>query len=56
MLEHATSLERELKRHEKDYELIVKKDEGHGFAKLENQVEFGEKLVQFLDSHIGSTP
>lgn len=53
VLEHATALERELKRYEKDYELIVEEDEGHGFSKLENQVEFGKRLIGFLDEHIG---
>jgi dipeptidyl aminopeptidase/acylaminoacyl peptidase len=47
-------MERELKKNSVPYELIVKKDEGHGYAKFDNQVEFGEKVVAFLDKHIGA--
>ena len=54
VLEHARMMERELKKHQVQYELIVKKDEGHGYAKFDNQVEFGEKIVAFLDKHIGA--
>ena len=54
VLEHARMMERELKKNAVPYELIVKKDEGHGYAKFDNQVEFGEKVVAFLDKHIGA--
>jgi dipeptidyl aminopeptidase/acylaminoacyl peptidase len=54
VLEHARMMERELKKNSVPYELIVKKDEGHGYAKFDNQVEFGEKVVAFLDKHIGA--
>lgn len=54
VLEHARMMERELKKHSVPYELIVKRDEGHGYAKFDNQVEFAEKVVAFLDKHIGN--
>lgn len=34
--------------------VIVKGDEGHGFGKLENNVELYEAIFQFLDATIGS--
>lgn len=53
VIDHALDFEKELKRHEVEYELIVKKKEGHGFVRFENQVEFYTKLIEFLDAHIG---
>lgn len=37
-----------------DPELLFFPDEGHGFAKLENRTLFSERMVRFLDQHIGS--
>lgn len=37
-----------------DPELLFFPDEGHGFAKLENRILFNERMVKFLDRHIGS--
>jgi dipeptidyl aminopeptidase/acylaminoacyl peptidase len=54
VIDHALDLEKELKKYEVDYELIIKKREGHGFVRFENQVEFYGKLIDFLDQHIGS--
>ena len=56
VIDHALNLEKELKRYEVDYELIVKKREGHGFVRFENQVEFYSKVIEFLDRHIGTAP
>lgn len=36
-----------------DPELLFFPDEGHGFQKLENRILFGERMVKFLDKHIG---
>ncbi|MBL8745034.1 MAG: S9 family peptidase [Phycisphaerae bacterium] len=36
-----------------DPELLFFADEGHGFAKLENRILFSERMVKFLDKHIG---
>ena len=52
VLEHAYKLERELKRYEKEYELIIKDKEGHGFRKFENQVEWYTKVIDFLDANL----
>ena len=54
VIDHALDLEKELKKYEVDYELIIKKREGHGYVRFENQVEFYGKLIDFLDQHIGS--
>ena len=53
VIDHALNLEKELKRHEIDYELIIEKKEGHGFVRFENQVDFYSRLIEFLDQHIG---
>lgn len=37
-----------------DPELVFFPDEGHGFAKLRNRIIFNERLVKFLDAHIGA--
>jgi dipeptidyl aminopeptidase/acylaminoacyl peptidase len=52
VIDHAYNLEKELKRYEIDYELMVKKNEGHGYRKFENQVEFYSKLIAFLDANL----
>jgi dipeptidyl aminopeptidase/acylaminoacyl peptidase len=52
VIDHAYNLEKELKRHEIDYELMVKKKEGHGYRKFENQVEFYSKVIDFLDANL----
>ena len=55
VIDHALDLEKELKKHEVDYELIIEKKEGHGFVRFENQVEFYSKLIEFLDEHLKKT-
>ena len=52
VLDHALKLEKELKRYEVDYELIIEDKEGHGFRKFENQVEWYTKLIDFLDENL----
>lgn len=56
VLDHATKAEKELKKYNKDYKLIIKDKEGHGFRKLENQVEFYTEMENFLAEHIGAKP
>lgn len=34
--------------------VIVKAEEGHGFGKLENNVELYNEIIKFLDTQIGS--
>lgn len=53
VLKHAKIMAKEMDKHDKPYELIIKKDEGHGFRKFENQVEFYGRMANFLDEHIG---
>jgi dipeptidyl aminopeptidase/acylaminoacyl peptidase len=34
------------------YEYMLKENEGHGFAKLENQLEFYNQMINFLDKYV----
>lgn len=52
VIDHALNLEEKLKAHDVEYELIIKENEGHGFRKLENQVEWYTKVVNFLDENL----
>ena len=52
VIDHALDLEKELKKHEVDYELIIEKKEGHGFVRFENQVEWYTKVIEFLDENL----
>ncbi len=54
VLDHALNFEKELKKHDVEYELIIKDNEGHGFAKFENQVEWYTTLIDFLDDNLKS--
>lgn len=49
----AMQLATELQKRGHDPELLFFHDEGHGFAKLENRVLFNERMVRFLNQHIG---
>jgi dipeptidyl aminopeptidase/acylaminoacyl peptidase len=55
VIDHALDLEKELKKHEVDYELIIEKKEGHGFVRFENQVEWYTKVIEFLDENLKNT-
>jgi dipeptidyl aminopeptidase/acylaminoacyl peptidase len=46
------SLARELKKQGKKFELIVKPDEGHGFHREENKIEFYRKVDEFLKENL----
>ncbi|NBB93908.1 MAG: prolyl oligopeptidase family serine peptidase [Gammaproteobacteria bacterium] len=37
----------------KDYEWMVKEEEGHGFYDVDNRVDFYSKMLEFLDRNIG---
>ncbi len=54
VLKHAENLEKELKKYNKPYQLMVKKDEGHGYRKLENQLDFYGTMEIFLAANIGN--
>ena len=47
------ALEKAGKEEGRDYWTIVKKDEGHGFRKFENQMEFYGRMEEFLARYIG---
>ncbi len=38
----------------KDYEWMVKEEEGHGFYDVDNRVDFYSKMLDFLDRNIGA--
>jgi dipeptidyl aminopeptidase/acylaminoacyl peptidase len=50
---HAERMRAALEREGKTVEWFVKNDEGHGFAKIENRVEFYTRMEAFLRKHIG---
>jgi dipeptidyl aminopeptidase/acylaminoacyl peptidase len=52
VLKHAQQLVSELKRHDKPHEVIIKRDEGHGFYRLRNQLEFYGRMEKFLAQHM----
>jgi dipeptidyl aminopeptidase/acylaminoacyl peptidase len=52
VIAHATTFESALKKANVPYELMVRKDEGHGYQKFGNQVDFGTKLVTFLETNL----
>jgi dipeptidyl aminopeptidase/acylaminoacyl peptidase len=51
-IEHATKLRRELKKHEKSYEWLVKGNEGHGFGKEKNRLELYKTMDEFLAKNL----
>jgi dipeptidyl aminopeptidase/acylaminoacyl peptidase len=46
------NLARELKKQGKKFEMIVKADEGHGFHKEENKIDFYRKVDEFLKENL----
>jgi dipeptidyl aminopeptidase/acylaminoacyl peptidase len=51
-LSHALRAEKELKRHEKTYQLMIKIDEGHGFRKYENRMDYYQMMEEFLEENL----
>jgi dipeptidyl aminopeptidase/acylaminoacyl peptidase len=51
-IKHAELMEDELEKHGKEFELMVKKDEGHGYRKQENQYDFYGRMETFLAQHL----
>lgn len=43
-----------LQKSGKEPEWLVKDQEGHGFAKVENRVDMYTKMLAFLNKHIGA--
>ena len=51
-LEEAEQIVSALERRSIPVELLVFEDEGHGIAKLENQIEAYTRVVEFLEEHV----
>jgi dipeptidyl aminopeptidase/acylaminoacyl peptidase len=51
-LEQGKRLASELKKQGKTYELMIKKDEGHGYRKEENKIELYQRIDAFLKQHL----
>ena len=52
-IKHATLLRKEMDKHNKAYEWMVKNNEGHGFRKEENRIELYTAMGEFFDKYIG---
>jgi dipeptidyl aminopeptidase/acylaminoacyl peptidase len=52
-VEEAMQLAAALRERGQNPRMFVAPDEGHGFAKLDNRVYFGERVANFLDETIG---
>jgi acylaminoacyl-peptidase len=52
-IEQAEFLMEQLDKRDYKYELMVKKKEGHGFYKEEHRLELYERMLTFLEKHIG---
>jgi dipeptidyl aminopeptidase/acylaminoacyl peptidase len=52
-VEEAMQLATALKDQGRSPRMFIAPDEGHGFAKLDNRIYFGERSAQFLDETIG---
>ncbi|WP_376690484.1 alpha/beta hydrolase family protein [Wenzhouxiangella sp. EGI_FJ10409] len=50
---HMERLQEALDEAGKDYESMVKEDEGHGFYDVDNRVDFYDSMLEFLDRNIG---
>lgn len=53
-IEQMYSLTNALDKRGYPYELMVKEKEGHGFYKEEHRLELYQRMLKFLDKHIGS--
>jgi len=42
-----------MEKNDVTYELMIKKDEGHGFRKTENQLDFYGRVESFLAENLG---
>lgn len=52
--EHALALKDALEEINYPFEWLVKDKEGHGFYNEDNILELNQKILSFLDKHIGS--
>ncbi len=51
-IKHARIMESAMKKNGVEYELMVKKDEGHGYRKQENQYDFYGRMETFLAENL----
>ncbi len=51
-IKHAKVLIRELKKHDKEYEVLIKEKEGHGFRKEENNLELYAQMDAFFKRYL----
>lgn len=51
-IEHLEALTDALDEHEKNYETLIKPNEGHGFYKLDNREEMYQQIKEFLAKHL----
>jgi dipeptidyl aminopeptidase/acylaminoacyl peptidase len=51
-IDHGFDMERALKKAGKSYEMIIEKDEGHGFRMEEKRIAFFETVDDFLRKHV----
>ena len=51
-IRHATVMEDALKKYHVPYELMIKKDEGHGYRKQENIYDFYGRMETFLAENL----
>ena len=52
-MEHSKRMNEALKRLNKPVELVIYKKEGHGNYLMTNRIDFANRLLAFLDTHIG---
>ena len=52
VIDHAEKLRRQMKRLEREFEWLVKNNEGHGFRKEENRLELYKTMEDFLAQHL----
>lgn len=52
VFEHAKKLQKEMDKHGKPYQWLVKNDEGHGFRKQENRIELYNEMEKFFAEHL----
>lgn len=52
VIEHANELRRKMKQSEKEFEWLVKGNEGHGFSKEDNRLELYRTMEKFLAKHL----
>jgi len=51
-----TRLEAKLKRFHKPYEILLERNEGHGFYNESNRIEYYKRLEAFFARYLGSAP